>query len=748
MQSKAAKLKDNLIERRKSSSKRKRVTCHYMQAYLENLDCSPLLREARALKYLWQNCELPIYPDELIVGAIVRNEPVSFIYGGGTVVSEDLVKAWICQEELGEEEEVIFRKKIKLINQKRHIDWCREIFTAEEWACLESGASSCTFFGGHMVLDYSYILANGLDGVGRDIRRYAQNSGPEKTEFYEAMTTIWEGMQGFILRYAQLADVLAQKSKGVEEERLQLISNTCRHIAYHRPETFYQALQLVWFVHLLDDCDSHGRFDQYLFPFLDKDLKSGSISIEQTLELLEACWIKIEENGAIENMTIGGMDEVGKPAYNELTRLCLVATREMGFACPNLAMRIDSQIPQDLWDEVMHTLATGQGLPALYNDSAIIKFLVDAKIPEAVARNYCLAGCSQVMLPGISNYVNDIGMMNIAKCLEITYHNGVDPTSGKQVGLRTGEASSFKDFNAFMEAFRTQLRYFCKLEADINNKDTLFRREREGYALRTLFVQDCLEKGVGVYHGGARYNGMQLECIGITNAVDSLMGIKKAVFEDKKVSFEELLVALKSNFKGYEALQSYLRNKIPKFGNDILEVDFLRGEISGMIFDELRTHKSVTGGYFIPGEVIFIAHDWCGQLVGATPDGRLAGEVLADSSGAVQGMDLNGPTALLNSVLKIPIEGQFTCIVLNIKFLKSMWTEPSAQIKISTLLQSFFARGGMQVQINVCDVETLKKAMQEPEKYRSLVVRVGGYSAYFTSLSSALQKDIIERTAH
>jgi pyruvate formate-lyase/glycerol dehydratase family glycyl radical enzyme len=747
MQPAAVKLKNHLLERR-STSRNGRVTDCYMKAYLENLDCSPLLREARALKYLWEHIKLPIHHEELIVGSLIRSEPVAFTYGGGTGIYEERAREWILQEGLGPEEETAFRKELEKIQLKRHVDWKRDIFTDEEWASLESGAAGCTFFGGHMVLDYPYVLSRGLDGIGENIRQYAAAAEAGKSEFYEAMFSLLEGIRSIICRYAETAGRMVNISVSADADRLLAIQKNCIHIAARPPETFHQALQLVWFLHLLDDCDSYGRFDQYLYPYLESDLKKGAITIEQALELLEAFWVKIEEHGAIENMTIGGVDAEGKPAYNELTRLCLRATREMGFACPNLAMRVDPQMPQYLWEEIMENLATGQGLPALYNDKVIIRSLTESGIPDSVACDYCLAGCSQVMLPGISNYVNDIGMMNIAKCLEITYHNGVDPATGKQVGLQTGNAGSFADFDSFMDAFREQLRYFCKLEADINNKDTLFRREREGYAIRTLLVRDCLEKGMGVYHGGPRYNGMQMECIGITNAADSLLGIRKAVFEDRRVSFEELLAALQCNFQGYEPLRNYLRNEVPKFGNDIMEADLLRRDISAFIFNEVRKQKSITGGYFIPGEVIFTAHDWCGKAVGATPDGRPAGEVLADSCGAVQGMDLNGPTALLNSVLKIPTDGQFTCIVLNMKFLKSLWVQPGAQVKIGTLLRSFFARGGMQLQINVCDAEILKEAMKDPDKYRSLVVRVGGYSAYYTTLSAALQQEIIDRTAH
>ena len=277
----------------------------------------------------------------------------------------------------------------------------------------------------------------------------------------------------------------------------------------------------------------------------------------------------------------------------------------------------------------------------------------------------------------------------------------------------------------------------------------LFRsRQREGYAVRTLFTDGCIEKGLGVFYGGARYNNVQLECIGITNAADSLMAIKKAVFHEARFTFGELVEALKANFNGYEAMRGYLMNRVPKFGNDESEADEIRKDISRFIFNELRKQKGINGGIYVPGEVIFVAHEMCGRALGATPDGRLSGDVLADSAGAVQGMDIQGPTALMNSVLNIPVDELLTSIVLNIKFMKQLWNDASVRTKAVTMFKSFFSRGGMQLQVNVCDTSTLEDAVRNPQKHASLIVRVGGYSAYFTSLSPALQQDIIRRTSH
>jgi pyruvate formate-lyase/glycerol dehydratase family glycyl radical enzyme len=738
----------NEYMKRKNEENNVRVTCFYMDQYMESLEEVPVLREARALQKLWENAEIQLYSDEIIAGRLICREPVRFHYGNGTDINRGLAEEFIVQEKMTKQQEDEFRKNLDIIEKKRYVPSCNDIFTLEEQASIDAVAATSTFFGGHMVMDHEYILARGLKGIEEDIVNYRLCSPESKSDFYEAMHITLEGIRKLILRYSEKAAEVARQEKGEVKERFDQMSKDLFHISGSAPETFRQAIQLAWFIHMISDCDSFGRFDQYLFPFFKTDIACGRLDMEEALELIEGFWIKIDEDGAIQNMTIGGVDRAGELAYNDLTMLCLLATREMNFKGPNLCLRIDDRMYEEFWKITMDNLGTGQGLPALYNDRIIIDFLTGMGIPLEDARDFCLAGCSQVMIPGRSNFVNDIGVLNVAKCLELTYMSGIDPLTGKKVGLETGEVEQFRSFDEFVLAFKKQLEYFCQMEADINNKDIIYRREREGYAVRTLFVSDCLKRGMGVYHGGARYNSVQLECLGITNAADSLMAIKDMVFEKHMISFRELIEALKLNFQGNEPLRLHLLNNIPKFGNDVPEVDEIRKDISDFVFKEMRRQKGAAGGNYIPGEVIFVAHEWAGNSIGATPDGRLAREVLADSAGASQGRDKEGPTALLNSVLQIPVDAPLTSVVLNMKFMKSMWNEVNTNIKIRSLFKSFFKRGGMQLQVNVCDAETLKLAMQDPEKYSSLVVRVGGYSAYFTTLSRTLQEEIIKRTEY
>lgn len=713
------------------------VTCFYLDAYAKSAEASPMLREARALRALWSNAAVEVHPEELIVGRICFHEPAVFHYGSGTMILKENAEAYIKQQALTGSALHEFQNKINMVQEKRYLPNNPGIFTQTERNSIESTAATSTFFGGHLVMDFEKVLKTGLSGLAQEIDRL-RSQFPGREDFYEAMDTVLEGVRILIRRFADAT------SQALSEECKSLAADIA-WIADHPPASFRQALQLVWVIHLVSDFDSFGRFDQYLYPFYILDITAGRIRRDEAEALLESFWIKIDEAGAIQNMTIGGIDSKGDSAYNELTELILLATSEMGFAGPNLCLRVDETMPEHYWNLVHHCLSTGQGLPALYNDHVVLPFLTGMGIPLEEARDYALGGCSQVNIPGRSNFVNDIGVLNAAKCLELALCNGFDPIIGKQVGPTTGRMEDMDSFEAVKEAFFKQLRYFCRLEAEINNKDILSRRDREGYCIRTLFTADCVSRGLGVYHGGARHNHVQLECMGITNAADSLAALYYAVFIDKKAGMEELSKALLSNFRGYDALRAYLLG-LPKFGNQQQVPDSIREEISRFIFDEMRRQKGVCGGMYIPGEVIFTAHEWCGSAVGATPDGRLAGTVLADSAGAAQGMDKKGPTALMHSVLRIPTDGPLTSIVLNIKFMKALWKE-NAQ-KIISLLKGFLNSGGMQLQINVFDRETLQKAMINPEEYAGLVVRVGGYSAYFTSLSKALQQEILDRTAY
>ena len=396
----------------------------------------------------------------------------------------------------------------------------------------------------------------------------------------------------------------------------------------------------------------------------------------------------------------------------------------MKYKGPNLCLRIRSDSPGKLWEEVYENLSTGQALPALYNESLIIKMLENCGIEKEDALDFALAGCSQVIIPGKSSYACDMGEYNVLKCLELALHDG---------------------FEKLLNAYRRQVKFAIEMGVAINNKDLVIRRD-DCSCVRSMLTQDCLEKGKSIFQGGARYYGIQNEIIGLTNTANSLMAIKKVVYEDQQLSLQELVAILDQNYQGYEDLRQQLINRIPKFGNDVDEVDKIRAEVTKEFYEELNSYKAELGGYHMPGEVIFHYHISHGKEAIASPDGRLAYEPLADSAGPSQGTDMEGPTAIINSMLKLPLVLNKTCCSLNMKFSKTLWS--TGKEKIINLFRSYFERGGYQLQVNVVDRETLLEAKRNPEKYRSLVVRVGGYSAYFVHLAPEIQDEIITRTEH
>ena len=714
-----------------------KITCAYLDAYCENINNIPILREAKALYNSWgTGLNAFVFPEDKICGFTKSNEVAGFTYGG-TWVDWNKAERYIKQENLNSEDEKNFREKLHAVENHRYIPCREEDYTPEEIKSVRANAATSTWFAGHMILDYETILSIGLNGYHEKIKKYREISGEDKKDFYDALEIMLEAVRIVIFKFANRAGEISKTE----------MHSDLMHIADNPPKTFAQAIQLVWILHMLNGSDSFGRFDFYLKPFFADDIANGRLTLDEAYDLILDFWFKLDSVGAIQNMTVGGVDYDGNPIYSKLTEMCIKATAELGYKGPNLCLRITKNMPDYIWNATIESIKTGNGLPALYNDELYTNTLLNFGYDIKYARGYCFAGCSQLMIPGVCNFINDIGMINVAKIAEIALYDGFDPRTDRQVGIHTGKPEEIKSFGEVLQAYKKQLDYFCQIEADIHNKEYKYRFEREGYAMRTLFIGDCIENGRNIYDGGARFNSIELEVIGITNAADHLYAIKNLVFDNKIITLSELAEILKNNWQDQEYLRK-IALKCDKFGNDKPEVDEIRRDITERIYSNFNNAESEMGGIFIPGEVIFTAHDWCGACTGATADGRLAHTVLADSAGASQGFDMNGPTALMNSVLKLPVDKYLlTSTITNIKFSTDIFKDENATEKIQKLFGIFFNRGGMQLQINVCDAETLKKAQENPKEYASLIVRVGGYSDYFVNISKALQDEIIIRSS-
>ncbi len=444
-------------------------------------------------------------------------------------------------------------------------------------------------------------------------------------------------------------------------------------------------------------------------------------------------------------MTIGGRKPDGSSAVNPLTYLALRVTRKMGFRSPNLALRIRAEDPDELWQAAHQGIHTGQGLPALYNEDVIVPMLLEMGYPEHEALDFCLAGCSQVILGGRSNFACDVGCYNLLKALELTLHDGYDPLMGQQVGPHTGRLESLDTYENLKRAYDRQMRYMTRLGVSINDKD-MYLRQREGACVRSLLVMDCLERGRGIFHGGARFYNIQNEACGVTNTANSLHVLKKVIYEEQLLPLERLVEILDSDWQGQEALRLRLRNRMGKFGNDQPDVDAIRAEVAASWYHEIQQYPAVLGGFHWPGEVVFVYHEQHGAHTAASPDGRRCGEPLANSAGAASGTDTTGPTALMNSMLQIPQDQCRTCCVLNLRFSKKIWSQHTPAI--ITLLRTYFQQGGYQMQINLVSREDLLAARKNPEQFASLIVRVGGFSDYYVRLSEQIQDEILERTEH
>jgi pyruvate formate-lyase/glycerol dehydratase family glycyl radical enzyme len=601
-------------------------------------------------------------------------------------------------------------------------------------------------WGGHAVLGFDQVLAEGTEGIRRTVCRQQEGeTDPDKAAFREALLVVCDGIEIFARNYARATRRLAQQEQdGARAAELRDIAERCERVPRRGARTFPEALQSFWFVHLLDGTDSPGRFDQYMLPFYQADIAAGRLAGEEAQQWLDHLWARFNEHRSW-NLCVGGVRSDGSDAANALTYMALEATRRSQQVAPNLSLRLHSGSSPELWRRAVEVIATGVGMPALYNDDVLIPALMRYGIPEEEARGYALNGCSQVDIQGQSHMGLEDGEMSLLKCLELALHDGSDTISGRQLGPNTGDARCFTTFGQLWQAYTTQVEFFTgRMVAAANAYQQAFA-ETSPNLLRSLFVKDCVEKGVDFKAGGARHNHGQILTQGIANTADSLAAIRKAVFEEGWVSMGDLVDALDGDFPD-ESFRQMLIRRAPKYGNDDDEVDGLAADVIDHFYRHLNGHHTWRGGAYGGGSIVYVRAASFGANVGATPDGRPAGTILADSVGPSQGRDLQGPTAMFLSVAKVPQDLAQSAYVLNVKLTPEIVGEdPEAVI---ALIQAYFQQGGQQVQVNVVDQEVLLRAREDPEQHQNLVVRVGGYSDYFVQLPDALQEDVIARTTH
>jgi formate C-acetyltransferase len=504
---------------------------------------------------------------------------------------------------------------------------------------------------------------------------------------------------------------------------------------------------------------SPGRFDQYMYPFLRKDLEEKRIDYYQALELLECLWIKFNEVNKLmdqnltdliqsypsrQNIVLGGLTKGGTDATNDLSYLCLKATADIKFPQPSLSIRYHMDSPDDFMMDVAKVIRLGLGLPALYNDEAHIPALMNRGVALEDALDYALVGCVEPA-PSGKSFPNAAGSkFNFAKCLELTLYNGVDPVSRKKIGPETGE--DFRDFEQLLAAYKKQIAYAVKQMVVAENIIESAHRELAPLPWLSVLVEDCIEQGKEVLAGGARYNFTGPQGVGLATIADSLAAIKKLVFEERKTTLEELKKILSSNFKDNERYRQMLINLAPKYGNDDDYVDILAREVMEFYACEVEKYSNTRGGKFHAGMFPASAHVSLGRIVGATPDGRYCGTPLSDGISPVQGRDAHGMTAVFNSVTKLNHLRTSNGTLLNQKIHPAVLNSDEGLKKLVAAIRAYFSKRAMHVQFNVVSSEMLRDAQLHPDKYRGLVVRVAGWSAFWASIDKALQDDIISRT--
>lgn len=629
---------------------------------------------------------------------------------------------------------------------------------------------------GHTVADGKIYQKGFLDfkkDIEEEIARLDFFEDPEaftKNEELKAMAICCDAIIIFGERHAKKALELAAAEKDEKRKKeLLKISEVCTHVPAKAPRNFWEALQMYWFVHLsviseLNTWDSFcpGRLDQHLYPFYKKGIEDGSLNIEKAKELLQLFWIKfnnqpappkvgvtLKESGTYTDFATinnGGLKRDGSDGVNAVTYIILDVIEEMRLLQPGSNIQLSKKNPDKFLKRALKIIETGFGQPSIFNADAVIEEMLRTGKSIEDARDGGTSGCVETGAFGKEAYILT-GYFNLVKVLEITLNNGIDPRTGKKLGIETGESKDFKSYNELFEAYKKQLRHFIDIKIRGNNVMEKLYIDNMPCPFLSIIIDDCIKKGKNYNAGGARYNTRYLQGVGIGTLTDSLAAIKKHVFDDKRLTMDELLNILNKNFEGKEDIRQLFLNKTPKYGNDDDYADNIMKEAFNAYYEEVNGRPTVCGGSYRIDMLPTTCHVYFGEVTGATPDGRLAGLPQSEGISPVQGADRLGPTGVIKSAGKMD-HLKTGGTLLNQKFSPSVVGNEDSLEKWAKLVRSYFKMDGHHIQFNVVDAKTLKDAQKNPENYRDLIVRVAGYSDYFNDLGEALQNEIIARTEH
>jgi pyruvate formate-lyase/glycerol dehydratase family glycyl radical enzyme len=639
----------------------------------------------------------------------------------------------------------------------------------------ELGIGNCGAIPGHIIPNYPKALRLGFSGIVAELEeKLREAKGQRQRDLLRALIVACQATRAFAERYAaEAARLAAVESDEGRRAELEEIARICHKVPWRAPSTFAEALQALWFTHMLVMAAesypgpglSPGRIDQYLYPYYRHDLEEGRLTRDQARELLQCYWIKhnyaydyqgrVGTNQGINSsfgqlITLGGVGPDGRDASNDLTRLMLDVIGEMNLLEPKPNVRLHRNTPDDLLQQVVQLIAQAQGSPFLLNfDDAAMRGLEWQGLPKDQLWDYAPVGCLENTLQGCDRSGTVDVNLNIAKAVELALNGGKDMATGAQIGPRTGDPRTFRDFDAFFGAFKAQLKAILRHLIDAASEADAIRAEFEPTPFLSALVDGCADSGRDVTQGGARHNYITVEGIALATAADSVAAVKKLVFEERKVSMEELLAALRSNFEGFEELRQTLRNKAPKFGNDDTYADDLAREVSQFWTEEAFRHTSpATGRRYRGGYLSWNYWVAYAPSTAATPDGRRRGTFLSNGVCPVDGVDREGPTAVVKSVGQLGLETAPNGGSHTISLSPSLVGDGEHREKLAALLRTYGLVGGTALQINVLDAATLRAAQADPDAYCNLLVRVTGYNAYFVMLGKEIQDEIIARSAH
>jgi len=639
----------------------------------------------------------------------------------------------------------------------------------------EIGVGTASCVPGHLIPNYAKVMRIGLKGIVEEYEELLKRAlTPEHREFIESLILSCKTAQDVSVRYAKKAKQLAEsETDSKRKEELETIAVICSRGPWEVPSSFWEALQSLWIVHMLVMAAesypgaglSHGRWDQYMYPFYKKDIDSGAITREQAKELMQCYWIKhnyvydfqgkLGINQGINSsfgqlMTLSGCGPNGEDLTNDLTWLALEVIEDMNLFEPKPNVRLHKNTPQDFLIRVSEMVAKAQGSPFLMNfDEHSIEGLVWQGVPREEAWDYGIVGCLENTMQGNDRSDTVDVNINLVKAVEFAMNDGKDLATGKQIGIKTGDPRTFTTYEQFLGAVKDQLVESIRLLTEAGSMADTIRAKYQPTPYLSALMDKCAENGKDVNEGGTVWNFNTVEGMGIATVADSVAAVKKMVYDDKKSSMSELVQAIEANFVGYEELRQLLRSKVPKFGNDDDYVDSIARELSMFWAQEAFKHKNpYTGRQYRAGYLSWNYFIPLAPLTAATPDGRRRGEFISGGVGAVQGMDSKGPTAAIRSVGKLGLETIPNGASHTITLSPSMVKTKEHVEKLAALLRAYNEVGGTALQINVIDSETLREAQKNPDAYSNLMVRVTGYNAYFTQVGRELQEEIITRTEH